>query len=101
MSSGIEMEEFMESEHSGIFRVEMVTKTVVLGSLGTHFVIIGVNLNLLPDRFYTLILLDRLISRFLSNNFIFVRHSFVNFKFFQVFQYKWSFLEIYRHLIKF
>ena len=27
----------MESEHSGIFRVEMVTKNVVLGSSGTHF----------------------------------------------------------------
>ena len=27
----------MESEHSGIFRVEMVTKNVVLGSPGTHF----------------------------------------------------------------
>ena len=27
----------MESEHSGIFRVELVTKNVVLGSSGTHF----------------------------------------------------------------
>ena len=31
------MEEFMESEHYGIFRVELVTKNVVIGSLGTHF----------------------------------------------------------------
>ena len=33
MFSGIKMEEFMESEHSGIFRVELVTKNVpkVLG----------------------------------------------------------------------
>ena len=31
------MEEFMESEHSGIFQVELVTKNVVLGSSGTHF----------------------------------------------------------------
>ena len=37
MFSGIKMEEFMESEHSGIFRVELVTKNVVLGSSGTHF----------------------------------------------------------------
>ena len=35
MFSGIKMEEFTESEHSGIFRVELVTKNVVLGSLGT------------------------------------------------------------------
>ena len=30
MFSGITMKEFMESEHSGIFHVEMVTKNVVL-----------------------------------------------------------------------
>ena len=29
--------EFMESEHSSIFRVELVTKKIVLGSSGTHF----------------------------------------------------------------
>ena len=28
----------MEIEHSGIFRVELVTKNVVLGSSGNHFV---------------------------------------------------------------
>ena len=27
----------MESEHSNIFRVELVTKNIVLGSSGTHF----------------------------------------------------------------
>ena len=37
MFSGIKMEEFMEFEHSGIFRVELVTKNVVLGFLWTHF----------------------------------------------------------------
>ena len=37
MFSGMKMEEFMESEHSGIFRVELITKNVVLGSSGTHF----------------------------------------------------------------
>ena len=37
MFSGIKMEEFMESEHSGIFRVELLTKNVVLGLCGTHF----------------------------------------------------------------
>ena len=37
MFSGIKMEEFMESDHSGIFRIELVTKNVVLGLLGTHF----------------------------------------------------------------
>ena len=65
-------DEFMESKHSGIFRVEMVTKSVVLGSPGIHFMHMAVNLNLLLDIFYTLILLGRLISRFSSNNVIFV-----------------------------
>ena len=37
MFSGIKLEEFMECEHSRIFRVELVTKNVVLGSSGTHF----------------------------------------------------------------
>ena len=37
MFSGIKMEEFMESEDSGIFRVELVTKNVELGSSGIHF----------------------------------------------------------------
>ena len=37
MISYVFMLSFMESEHSGIFRVELVTKNVVLGSSGTHF----------------------------------------------------------------
>ena len=37
MFSGIKMEKFVESEHSGILRVELVTKNVVLGSSGTYF----------------------------------------------------------------
>ena len=37
MFSGIKLEELMESEHSGIFRVELVTKNVVFGASGTHF----------------------------------------------------------------
>ena len=37
MFSGMEMEEFMGSEHSGIFRVEMVTRDIVSGSSGTYF----------------------------------------------------------------
>ena len=37
MFFGMKMEEFIESEHSGIFRVELITKNVVLGSSGTHF----------------------------------------------------------------
>ena len=31
------MEECMESELSGIFRVKLVAKNIVLGSPGTHF----------------------------------------------------------------
>ena len=37
MFSSIKMEEYMESEHSGIFRVKLVTKNIVRGSLGTQF----------------------------------------------------------------
>ena len=37
MFSGMRIEEFMESEHSGIFRVEMVTKNLEPGSSVTHF----------------------------------------------------------------
>ena len=37
MFSGMKMEEFMESENPGIFRVELVTKNVVFGSSETHF----------------------------------------------------------------
>ena len=40
----------MESEHSGIFRVELVTKNVVLGSSGTHFMHMRVNYVLLTER---------------------------------------------------
>ena len=43
MFSGMKTEEFMESEHSGIFRVELVTKNVALGSSGTHFMHMRVN----------------------------------------------------------
>ena len=37
MFSTINMEEYMESELSGIFRVKLVTKNMVRGSLGTQF----------------------------------------------------------------
>ena len=37
MFPGIKTEKFIESEHSGIFRVKLVTKNVVLGSSGIHF----------------------------------------------------------------
>ena len=37
MFSSIKMEEYMESEHSGIFWVKLVAKNIVLGSPGTHF----------------------------------------------------------------
>ena len=43
MFPGIKMEEFMESENSGIFRVKLITKNVVLGSSGTHFMDMRVN----------------------------------------------------------
>ena len=37
MFSGMEIEEFMESEHSGNFQVELVTKNVLSGSSGIQF----------------------------------------------------------------
>ena len=41
MISGIKMEELLESGHSGIYNVEMVTKYVVLQSLGIHLIHMG------------------------------------------------------------
>ena len=43
MFSGTKSEELMGSENSGIFRVELVTKNVVLGSSETHFMHVMVN----------------------------------------------------------
>ena len=37
MFSGMKMEEFMEYEHSSIFREDLVTENVVPRSSGTHF----------------------------------------------------------------
>ena len=37
------MEEYMESELSGIFRVKLATKNIVRGFLGTQFMHISVN----------------------------------------------------------
>lgn len=37
MFSTMEIEEDIESELSGIFRVKLVAKTIVLGPPGTHF----------------------------------------------------------------
>ena len=47
MFSGIKMDEFVESEHSGIFGVELVTKSVVFGSSGTRFMHMMVNRGIL------------------------------------------------------
>ena len=43
MFSSIKMEEYMESEPSGIFKVKLVAKNIVLGSPGTHFMHMRVN----------------------------------------------------------
>ena len=43
MLSGMKIEAFLESEHSGIFRVEQVTKNVVPGSSGVLFMHMRVN----------------------------------------------------------
>ena len=44
MFSSIKMEEYMESEPSGIFCVKVVTKNIVLGFLGSHFMHMRVKL---------------------------------------------------------
>ena len=43
MFSSIKMEECMESELSAIFRIKLVTKNIMRGSPGTHFVHVRVN----------------------------------------------------------
>ena len=43
MFSSIKMEEYMESELSGIFRVKLVTKNIVRRSPGTQFMHMRVN----------------------------------------------------------
>ena len=40
---GIKIEEYMESELSGIFRVKLVAKNIVLGSAGTSFMHVTVD----------------------------------------------------------
>ena len=49
MFSGMKTEDFMESEHSGIFWVELVTKNVVLGFLGTHLMHMRVKIKTLKN----------------------------------------------------
>ena len=44
MFSSIKMEEYMKSELSGIFWVKLVAKNIVLGSSGTHFMHMRVNI---------------------------------------------------------
>ena len=47
--SSINREEYMETELSGIFWVEMVTKNIVLGSPGTHFIPMRVKIKMIPS----------------------------------------------------
>ena len=51
MFSGMKMEEFKESEHTGIFRVELVSKNVVPGSSRTHLMHMRVNAELIFIKF--------------------------------------------------
>ena len=44
MLSSINKEEYMESELSGIFQVKLIAKNIVLGSTGTHFTYMWVNM---------------------------------------------------------
>ena len=46
MFSSIKMEECMESELSGIFRIKLATKNIVRGSPATHFMHMRVNVPL-------------------------------------------------------
>ena len=49
---GIKMEEFMESEYSGIFQVELVTKNVVVESSKTHVMYMSPKYYFLGNRNY-------------------------------------------------
>ena len=44
MFSSMKMEEYVESELSGIFRVNLVTKNIVRGSPGTQFMYMRVKM---------------------------------------------------------
>ena len=55
MFSSIKMEEYMESGLSGIFRVKTVTKNIVRGSPGTHFLHTKVKLAIFSKKGRTLI----------------------------------------------
>ena len=44
MLSSINKEEFMEFELSGIFQVKLVAKNIALGSMGTQFMYMKVNM---------------------------------------------------------
>ena len=58
MFCSMKMEEYMKSEYSGIFRVKLVTKNIVLRSPGTHFMHMRVKINDMivnPDKFQAMI----------------------------------------------
>ena len=55
MFSTIKMEEYMESELSGNFRVKLVTKNIVHGSPGTQFMHMRVKASDLKNLLLTLI----------------------------------------------
>ena len=66
MFSGMKMEKFIESEHSGIFPIELVTKNVVPQSLGIHFmhiILICYGLILICARIRRFILFLRILLR--------------------------------------
>ena len=44
MFSSMEMEEYMESELSDIFLVKLVAKSIMLGSMKSNFIHMGVNI---------------------------------------------------------
>ena len=55
----------MEFEHSAIFLVKLVTKNIVIGSLGTHFMHMRVNqLSLFSCYILTLLRLTRFIVEY-------------------------------------
>ena len=73
MFSSIKIEEYMESELSGIFRVKLVTKNIVRGSPGTQFMHMRVKVS------YTFTIIGFIVeSKLIFMNFAkFLRNPFL------------------------
>ena len=69
MFSSINMEEHIERELSGVFLAKMVTKNIVLGTQGTHFMHMRVkNILRVTEMFYINLILNILSSKYFAES---------------------------------